>query len=72
MEEVLLEGCRDGGFTRGGEACEPDCEAALLAVCVALAAGERRVPGDVAVGEYVSERWDGGVWWGGNLRCHCG
>ena len=49
MKEVLFKSSRDGGLPRCGETSEPDCEATLLAECVALAAGERRVPGDVAV-----------------------
>jgi hypothetical protein len=61
---VLFKGGRDGGFARGGEAGKPDCEAALLAVGVALAAGERRVPCDVAVPRVSVEDWNGGVWWG--------
>lgn len=48
MEEVLLEGGGDGGFAGGGEAGEPDCEAALGAELVALAAGEGGMPGDVS------------------------
>lgn len=51
MQEVLLEGGGDGGFARGGQAGEPDGEAALAAELVALVAGEGGVPGDVAVGE---------------------
>ena len=50
MEQVLLEGCCDGGFTRGGETGEPECEAFLLAEFVALRAGERGMPGNVAIG----------------------
>jgi hypothetical protein len=49
VEEVLLERGGDGGLARGGQAGQPDGEAALLAELIALAAGERRVPGDVAV-----------------------
>lgn len=49
VEEMLLECGRDGGFSGRAEACEPDCEAALLAEGVALAAREGWVPGDVAV-----------------------
>ena len=49
MQEVLLEGGGDGGLARGGEAGEPEGEAALAAELVALAAGEGRVPGDIAV-----------------------
>jgi len=56
MKQVLLKGGRDGGFARCRETREPDCETALFAVCVALAAGEGRVPGDVAVWERVSVR----------------
>ena len=50
VEQVLLERSGDGRLARGRQASEPDGEAALLAECVALAAGERRVPGDVAAG----------------------
>lgn len=46
---MLLEGSGDGGLARGGQAGQPDGQAALLAELIALAAGERRVPGDVAV-----------------------
>lgn len=45
---MLLERSRDCGFSRCREAGEPDGEAGLLAECVALLAGEGRVPGDVA------------------------
>lgn len=48
MQEVLLEGGGDGGFARGGEARQPDGEAALVAELVALTAGEGGMPGDVA------------------------
>lgn len=48
MQEVLLEGGGDGGFARGGEAGEPEGEAALGAEGCALGAGEGGVPGDVA------------------------
>lgn len=48
MEEVLLEGGGDGRLARGREARQPDGEASLAAELVALAAGEGRVPGDVA------------------------
>lgn len=37
---MLFEGCGDGGFSGRGQAGEPDCEAALFAVAVALAAVE--------------------------------
>ena len=47
VEKVLLQGSSNGGFARGREASEPDCQAALLAVCIAFAAGQRRVPCDV-------------------------
>lgn len=47
VKQVLLQSCCNGGFAGCGETCEPDREAALLAVCVALAAGQGRVPGDV-------------------------
>lgn len=49
VEEVLLQGGGDGGLARGGEARQPDCEAALAAQLVALAAGEGGMPGDVTV-----------------------
>lgn len=49
MEEVLLERGGDGGFARGREACQPDCEAALAAQLVALTAREGGMPSDVAV-----------------------
>lgn len=39
MEELALEFDGDGGFARGGEAGEPDCEAALIAQGAALRAG---------------------------------
>lgn len=48
VQQVLLKRCGDGGFTGRGKACEPDCEAGLLAEFVALAAREGRVPCDVA------------------------
>lgn len=48
VQKVLLEGGGDGGFSRGGQAGEPDGEALLLTVGFALGAREGRVPGDVA------------------------
>lgn len=48
MEEMLLERSSNGGLARGRETSEPDGETALLAESVALSAGQRRVPGDVA------------------------
>jgi len=48
VQKVLLERCRDGGFARRREAGEPDGEAFLLAVAIALGAREGRVPCDVA------------------------
>lgn len=48
VEKVLLESCGDGGLARGRETGEPDCQAALLAVLVALTARQRWVPCDVA------------------------
>lgn len=48
VDEVLFEGCGDGGLARGREARQPDGEATLAARLVALAAREGRVPGDVA------------------------
>lgn len=53
---MLLEGGCDSRLSRGGEAGEPDGEALLLAVCVALGAGERRMPGDIAEAS-VSDGW---------------
>jgi hypothetical protein len=39
----------DGGFARGREACEPDCEAALAPKASAFGPGERgRMVGDVS------------------------
>lgn len=55
VQEVLLQGGGDGGLARGGEARQPDCEAALGAQLVALAAGEGGMPGDVAVDCRVSD-----------------
>jgi hypothetical protein len=48
VEEVLLERGGDGGLARGGEAGQPDGEAALAGELVALTAREGRVPCDVA------------------------
>ena len=48
MQQVLLEGGCDCGFAGGGEAGEPEGEAFLLGVGLALGAGETLVPGDVA------------------------
>tara|TARA_R110002003_G_scaffold198_25_gene15618 strand:- start:26891 stop:27175 length:285 start_codon:yes stop_codon:yes gene_type:complete len=48
MQEMLLEGCCDGRFAGCGKAGEPDGEALLFAEFVALSAGERRVPCNVA------------------------
>lgn len=46
----MLEFDGDGGFTRGGEAGEPDCEAALVSEGAALGAGEGAgVVGDVSI-----------------------
>jgi len=53
MQEMLLERSSYGGLARRREASEPDGEATLLAICVALAAGEGGVPSDVAVGALV-------------------
>ena len=39
VQQVLLEGCGDGGLARGGEAGEPDGGTLLLAEGVALGAG---------------------------------
>ena len=50
VQEVLLERCRDGRLSGGGETGEPDCKALLFAGCVALCAREGRMPGDVAEG----------------------
>lgn len=49
VEQVLLEGSRNGGLARGRETGEPDGEALLLAELVALLAREAGMPGDVAV-----------------------
>jgi hypothetical protein len=48
VEQVLLERGCDCGLAGGGEAGEPDGEAFLLAETVALSAGQRWVPCDVA------------------------
>jgi hypothetical protein len=47
----------DGGFARGGEPGEPDCEAALVAEGAALGAGDGAgVVGDVSIDwDWVSE-----------------
>jgi hypothetical protein len=56
MEEMLFGGCRDGAFSGGGEAGEPEGEAFLFAKGVALGAGEAFVPCDVArIGLLVGE-----------------
>jgi hypothetical protein len=63
VKEMLLECGRNGGFSGRAEACEPDCEAALLSECVTLAAREGRVPGNVAVIQVsISRSID--IWWG--------
>lgn len=49
LQQVLLEGCGDGGLARGRETGQPQGEAALAVELVALGAREGRVPGDVAV-----------------------
>ena len=52
---MLLERSRNGRLSRRRETSEPDGEAGLLAVRVALGAREGRMPGDVAVGvQYTS------------------
>lgn len=70
VEQVLLEGGRDGGFARGGEAGEPDCEARLAAEGGAFGVGE-----GVGVPSYIAGDSSGGKEreWGGNdyIRCHC-
>lgn len=48
VQQVLLEGSCDCGFAGGGEAGEPEGEAFLLGVRLALGARETFVPGDVA------------------------
>lgn len=48
VEEVLLESSGDGRLARSRETGQPDGETSLAAELVALTAGERRVPGDVA------------------------
>ena len=50
MEQVLLEGDGDGGFTAGRETGEPEGEALLPAESRALIVGETVVPCDVAGG----------------------
>ena len=52
---MLLQGDSDGRLPRGGQARKPDCGTALLAELVALMARERRVPGDVTIGDTVSD-----------------
>lgn len=54
---MLLQGGRDGRLARRGEAREPDGQAALFAKLVALAARERRVPGDVSAFAHVRTFW---------------
>lgn len=49
VKEMLLKRGRYGRFAGCAEAGEPNCEAALFAECVALAAREGWVPCDVAV-----------------------
>ncbi|KAH9827097.1 V-type proton ATPase subunit C [Teratosphaeria destructans] len=55
VEEVLLEGGRDGRLAGGRQAGEPDGGALLLAELTALLATETVVPGDVAVDGSVSD-----------------
>jgi len=47
VKEVLLERCGDGGFARGGQTCEPERQALLAGVSIALFAGESVMPGDI-------------------------
>ena len=69
VQQVLLERCRDCGLSGCRETGEPDGEAGLLAVCVALLARKGRVPGDVAGGcqyarscvSLLCRWWDGGM-----------
>jgi hypothetical protein len=62
MQEVLLKCGRDGRFAGRGKTGKPDGEALLFAEAVALSAGERWVPGDVAEVQCQS-RWVK-YWWG--------
>lgn len=49
VQKVLLQRRCHRRLARRRQTCEPDCEAALAAQLVALAAGQAVVPGDVAV-----------------------
>ena len=70
VEQVLLEGGGDGGFTRGREAGEPDRKARLAAEGGALGVGEGvGVPGNIA-GEFSGGKERKGEW-KDYLRCHC-
>ena len=71
VEQVLLKRSGDGRLARGGQASEPNGEAALLAECVALAAGERRVPGDVAAGREFMLRWEMAGYGGAHVAIVC-
>jgi hypothetical protein len=48
VQKMLLERGCDRGLSRRRKTSEPECEALLLAEPVALSAGKRRVPCDVA------------------------
>lgn len=77
VQQVLFECCCDGRLSRCRQTSEPDGEARLLAVCVALGARERWVPGDVAVDvQYVCLRLGSRSsamvgFLAGYSRCHC-
>lgn len=55
MEQVLLKGSRDGALSGCAQAGEPDGEALLAGVRVALVAGEARVPRDVPAARMLAE-----------------
>lgn len=57
VQQVLLERSCDGRLSRRRETSEPDGEAGLLAECIALLTGERRVPCNVAGGCQNSLSW---------------
>lgn len=57
MKEVLFERGRNGGFSGCAETSKPDREAALLPECVALAAREGWVPGNVTAIRISIQNW---------------
>ena len=70
VEQVLLEGGGDGGFARGGEAGEPDCEARLAAEGHTFGVGEGvGVPSYIAGDFSAGQEREGG--WNDYIRCHC-